>query len=165
LGVTNRIVISHVVLLPLHERLHIGRRDHADLVTQRSDLTGPVVGAGAGLHRHQATWLAGEKRQQLISSQLLAEDHAAGSIRAMRLKDRLGQVEPDCDNLFHGRLLCSGVLNTSTLAHRCRRGASTPSTRVGFRNWGRARNQTLIAMPDSGRGEGLFGVDVVEKGV
>src|SRR5665213_1807275 len=45
----------------------------------------------------------------------------------MRLKNRLGQIKADCANFTHGRLLCSGVFNTSTLALRCRQGASTPS--------------------------------------
>ena len=39
----------------------------------------------------------------------------------------LRDIQPDRANLSHGRLPLSGAINTSTLAHRCRRGASTPS--------------------------------------
>jgi hypothetical protein len=74
------------------------------------------MGAGAGLHCDDASGLAGQERQHLISSQLLSENDFARSIGAMRLEDRLGQIEPDYANFTHGRLLCSGVLNTSTLA-------------------------------------------------
>lgn len=35
----NRLGIGRIVLLPLHERLHIPRRDQPDLMTQRSDHT------------------------------------------------------------------------------------------------------------------------------
>ena len=38
----------------------------------------------------------------------------------MQLKNVLRQVQPDCGNWFHGRLLV--VRNTTTLAHRCGRG-------------------------------------------
>ncbi len=47
--------------------------------------------------------------------------------------------QPNCANFNHGRLLCSGVFNTSTLALRCRQGASTPSL-VGTNP---TRNSTL----------------------
>ena len=73
----DRLRIGHVVLLPLHERLDVSRSDQLGLVAQRTDLARPVVGAGAGLHRHQTARLAGEKGQHLISPQLLADDNAA----------------------------------------------------------------------------------------
>src|SRR5690606_41562193 len=44
----------------------------------------------------------------------------------MDLKHILRQIQTDNANLFHGRLL-QKVINVSILAHRCRRGASTPS--------------------------------------
>ncbi|MET3710864.1 hypothetical protein ABIC65_001566 [Sphingomonas trueperi] len=45
---------------------------------------------------------------------------------AVRMENGLGDIQPDCDSLRHGRLP-QWCFNTSTLAHRCRRGASTPS--------------------------------------
>ena len=34
--------------------------------------------------------------------QLTADDHLAGSVNAMNLKDRFGDVETDCRNRLHG---------------------------------------------------------------
>src|SRR3712207_9557146 len=45
----------------------------------------------------------------------------------MRLEHALRYVQPDRASLRHGRLLWWS-LDTATLAPRCRRGASTPST-------------------------------------
>ncbi|MDO9714325.1 recombinase family protein, partial [Paracraurococcus lichenis] len=52
----------------------------------------------------------------------------------------LRNIEPDRASLSHGRLPWWS-LNTSTLAHRCRRGASTPSHWVSSRS--QARAQTI----------------------
>jgi hypothetical protein len=73
----DRLGIGHVVLLALHERLHVRWRDQAGLMTQGGDLPGPVVGARTGFHRHNAPRLGGEERQHLVSSKLLPEIHRA----------------------------------------------------------------------------------------
>src|SRR5580693_1059984 len=49
-----------------------------------------------------------------------------GSIRAMQLEQVLRNVQTDRGSLLHGCLL-RWQFDTVTLAHRCRRGASTPS--------------------------------------
>src|SRR6478752_1257000 len=49
-----------------------------------------------------------------------------GSIRSMQLEHVLRNVQTDRGSLLHGRLL-RWQFDTATLAHRCRRGASTPS--------------------------------------
>src|SRR5215469_8378543 len=49
-----------------------------------------------------------------------------GSIRSMHLEHMLRDVQTDRANLLHGRLL-RWQFDTAILAHRCRRGASTPS--------------------------------------
>src|SRR5690349_24825303 len=49
-----------------------------------------------------------------------------GSIRSMQLEHVLRNVQTDRGSLLHGRLL-RWQFDTVTLAHRCRRGASTPS--------------------------------------
>lgn len=41
-------------------------------------------------------------------------------------ENMLGNIQPDYANFQHGRLP-QVVFNTSTVAHRCRRGASAPS--------------------------------------
>jgi len=67
-----------------------------------------------------------QKSKKLSSTDPLAEYHSTPLIRSVNMKDVLGDIHTDYDNFRHGRLP-QVVLNTSTLAHRCRRGASTPS--------------------------------------
>src|SRR5215472_9409979 len=55
-----------------------------------------------------------------------------GSIRSMHVEHVFRDVQTDRGSLLHGRLL-RWQFDTATLAHRCRRGASTPSpTAAGF---------------------------------
>src|SRR5262252_6918752 len=49
-----------------------------------------------------------------------------GSIRSMHVEHVFRDVQTDRGSLLHGRLL-RWQFDTATLAHRCRRGASTPS--------------------------------------
>src|SRR5215813_7840869 len=49
-----------------------------------------------------------------------------GTIRSMQLEHVFRDVQTDRASLLHGRLL-RWQFDTVTLAHRCRRGASTPS--------------------------------------
>src|SRR5215813_3201169 len=48
---TDGLCIGGIVLLPLDERLDVGRRDQAHMMAQLTDLTRPVVRAGTGFHR------------------------------------------------------------------------------------------------------------------
>jgi hypothetical protein len=50
----DRLGIGRVALLPLDERLDLGRRDQSHSVTQLPDLTTPVMSSAAGFQRHQA---------------------------------------------------------------------------------------------------------------
>ena len=125
-GFADRLGIRHVVLLALDERLHVGRRDQPHLVTEIADCSSPVMRARAGLHGDAAARLTREEGQHLLAPELLAEQNTAGCARAVRLEHVLGQVQADGANPFHGRLP-PVVPNTTTLARRCRRGASTPS--------------------------------------
>src|SRR4051794_10178158 len=72
-------------------------------------------------------------------SRLSSHDDARAAIWPMRiagLEYPLRNIEPDRASLAHGRLPW-WLLNTTTLAHRCRRGASTPSRspRMGSGQW------------------------------
>src|SRR4028118_952532 len=53
----DRLGISGIVLLALHERLHVSRRDQPDRMPERADLAGPMMGTAAGLHGDRAGWL------------------------------------------------------------------------------------------------------------
>jgi hypothetical protein len=114
-------------VLPLYERLHVSRRDQLHFVAELGDRTAPVMGAGAGLHGDAAGRLSGEEGQDLVAPKLLAEHWCAGGIRPVGVEDVLGQVQADGANLCHGRLP-PVVLNTTTLARRCRRGGVHPIT-------------------------------------
>jgi hypothetical protein len=102
---TDCLGISRVILLPLHERLDVGRRDQPHRVAQLVDLTPPVVRPGASLHRDNAGRLCCEEPKQLRPHETLAEQHMAGGIRPMRLENVLRDVQSDRDSLLHGRLL------------------------------------------------------------
>ena len=86
----------------------------------------PMMRPAACLHRDEASWLSGKEVEQLSAGQFATKHSLAAFIGPMRVKRTLGDIQPDCDNLRHGRPP-QVVINTSTLAHRCRRGASTPS--------------------------------------
>ena len=91
-GLTDGLGIRSLSLLSLDERLPVRRRDQLHRVAEFTDLPAPVVGAGAGLHRNCAGRQSGEERQNLVTPQLLAEDHRAGCIRSVRLKHVLGEI-------------------------------------------------------------------------
>src|SRR5499425_396615 len=127
---TNRLCIGGIILLPLDERLDVGRRDQAHMMAQLSDLTRPVVRTGTGFHRHDAPGLRGEETEKLRASDPLAKEHMPGTIRSMHLEHVFRDVQTDRGSLLHRRLL-RWQFDTVTLAHRCRRGASTPSSMCG----------------------------------
>src|SRR4051794_5774151 len=122
----DRLSIRHVILLPLDEGLHISGWDQPHRVAQLAKLPRPVVRPATSLQRYKTGWLPREKLEHLGPHQALAEHHPAGRIGPVRLKYPFRNIKPYRASLAHGRLPW-GLLNTTTLAHRCRRGASTPS--------------------------------------
>jgi hypothetical protein len=97
--------VSRVVLLPLHEELHVGGWNQADGVPQLHQLAAPVVRAGARLHGHDASRLGRKERKQPRTTELLAEHNRARCISAVRLENRLGDIKTYGANVSHGRLL------------------------------------------------------------
>ncbi len=75
--------IRRVVLVALH----IARRHHADLMTQRRDLSRPIVRARASLHAHQTRRQLLEKGENLTPAQLPTHNDLARRINAV---DRVG---------------------------------------------------------------------------
>src|SRR5215469_12369575 len=63
-----------------------------------------------------------------------------GSIRSMHVEHVFRDVQTDRGSLLHGRLL-RWQFDTATLAHRCRRGASTPSPEIGGLATSRAESE------------------------
>src|SRR3954462_1704347 len=86
----------------------------------------PSSAPPTSLQRHKTGRLPREKLKHLGPHQALAEHHPAGRIGPVRLKYPLRNIKPYRASLAHGRLSW-WLLNTTTLAHRCRRGASTLS--------------------------------------
>src|SRR6476469_2370060 len=68
-----------------------------------------------------------EERQDIATLQLTANDHLPGSINAVHLKDRLGDVETDCRDRLHVLLLrIVGALTAPTSMALTCRGRSRP---------------------------------------
>ena len=111
----DRLSIDRVVLVPLHERLDVGRRDQPHLMAQCHQFARPVVRAPAGLQRHRAARLGGEEVQQLRPAQLPAEYAPPARVRTVGMEHVLRDSQTDRGNLRHGRLP-QVVLNTATLA-------------------------------------------------
>src|SRR5690554_1315789 len=95
--------IGHVILLALHEWLHVGGWDQPHLMPDLPDLTPPEMGAATGFHRDNAGRKLSEECQDLVSSQLLAQHRPARSVGPVNLKHILRQIESDRDNLRHDR--------------------------------------------------------------
>jgi hypothetical protein len=62
-----------------------------------------MMGAAACLHSNCAWRQLREKAKKLLSSKFLAQYDRAIAISAMHLKNSLRQIQPDCNNLSHGR--------------------------------------------------------------
>src|SRR3954454_21206 len=95
--------------------LHSGTRHLGTIIT--APVRERDVCSGSG-------WQLLEERQDVAALQLTADDHLPGSINAVHLKDRLGDVETDCRDRLHSWLLrIVGVLTPPTsraLTCRCR---------------------------------------------
>lgn len=61
----------------------------------------PIMGATAGLHRHDTSRQLVEKFQNLSPTQLLAQNRSTNTVGAMHLKHILSQIEPNRDDLRH----------------------------------------------------------------
>src|SRR4051794_33021347 len=128
----DRLSIRHIILLPFDKGLYVSGWDQPHRVAQLAKLPRPVVRPATSLQRHKTGRLPREKLEHLGPYQALAEHHPAGRIGPVRLEYPLRNIKPYRASLAHGRLPW-WLFNTTTLAHRCRRGASTPSRRHGFR--------------------------------
>jgi len=89
--------------------------------------------ACASLHADQASRTLLEKRKQLASAKLAANDNSAAFIYTMDLEDALCEVNTNCGKLGHGWLLCSGRQHPNYGATRRReQEPSTPSIEMAF---------------------------------
>jgi hypothetical protein len=98
-GFANRLGIDRVVLLSLHERFYVGRRDQPYLVAKLGELASPVMSTATCLQRDGTTRLGCKEIQQLSSADPLAEHCSTTPICSMRVKNMLGDIQTDYDNL------------------------------------------------------------------
>jgi len=57
------------------------------------------MGASAGLHANDASWMLLEKREQLTAAKLAAHQHPTVLVYSMDLEDALCEVDTNCDKL------------------------------------------------------------------
>ncbi|MCC8954532.1 hypothetical protein H8B02_14070 [Bradyrhizobium sp. Pear77] len=88
----------------LCERLYIGGRDQPNFMAKLSELAGPVMCSTTRLQRYRATRLGREEIPPLSSADPLAEHCSTLSICSVHVKNVLGDIQTDYDNLRHGRL-------------------------------------------------------------
>src|SRR5262249_51078861 len=100
---------------------YIGGRDQPNFMTKLGEQTGPMMRSTTCLQRYRATRLGCEEIQQLSPRDPLAEYRSTPPLHSVSMKNIPGDIQTDYDSLRH-RPLPQVVLNTSTLAHQCRRG-------------------------------------------
>src|SRR3954462_3949810 len=90
----DRLCIGGIVLLPLHEWLHVSGRNEPHLMAELHQLAAPVMRASTGLHRHGARWLRSEELNQLLTRDTPTKQHGPGRICAMRVKTLFCITQP-----------------------------------------------------------------------
>ncbi len=100
------------------------RRNHAGIEATFAQLATPMVGAAAGLHRHEAAWgQLGALGQELLALERPVCDHLTCGINRVDLNDVLGQIDADSCNVAHGTSPSSRVetgFRHTNLGTRCR---------------------------------------------
>ncbi len=73
-------------------------------MAKTGQLARPMMRSATGLQRHHTAPLRRKEPQQLGPTDLLAEHRAPALIRAVRVKNMLGDIQTNRDNFVHGRL-------------------------------------------------------------
>ena len=119
--------IGGIVLMPLHIGLNVSWRHQLYGVAQCLQLARPVVRRGASLDADQAWRQLLEERQHVSTLQLPADHHLPISINAVNLKDRLRDIQTNCCDRLHARLLrIVGASTAPTSVALARRWRSRP---------------------------------------
>ena len=74
-------------------------------MAKRLQLTTPVMGRRTGFDTDQARLQTAEELQHLRPTDTLADNHRPVLVDAVNLQYRLGNIETDCRNRLHGKLL------------------------------------------------------------
>src|SRR5690242_20947209 len=87
--------------MSLDVRLHVGWWHQPHGMAERLELTRPMMRGSARLDPNKAWLQSLEKRQNVAALQLPADGDLAGSIDAMNLKNRFGDVETNRRDCLH----------------------------------------------------------------
>lgn len=91
-GFTNGFSIVAVVLVALDKGFDELRADELNMMPHAGEMSGPVVSAGASLHRDAARWLLKYKGTQLVAHQTATKHNPAIRCSAVQLEDILGNI-------------------------------------------------------------------------
>jgi hypothetical protein len=87
--------IRRIVLLAAHIGLHVSGRHQPHIMAQRHQLPPPMVRRAAGLQPHKTGRKRRKERQKILALDGFGDNHAPGSIDAVNLKHKLGDIKPD----------------------------------------------------------------------
>lgn len=88
----DRLGIGGIVLLTLHKRLHVLRRDQLHFMALPGQFPCPVMGAAAGLQHDHCGRLLGHESEEGRTRELFAKRHLARQQRSMKLENGLCQI-------------------------------------------------------------------------
>src|SRR5207245_3772374 len=114
--------ISGIVLLPLHIRLHVGRRHQAHSMTERLEFARPMMRGCAGLDTDKTWRQLLEESSDVTALQFAPDDHFPFGVDAVNLKNRFCDIETNCRDRLHGLAPPNQVtpLATMVVALTCR---------------------------------------------
>jgi hypothetical protein len=101
-GRPDRLRVSRIGLVALHERADLLWREQPHLVAELPKLASPLVGTATGFHHHPGGLPVGEPRQDLGPPELQPLDAAGLGVDPVQLEHVLGDVHRDVSQL-HGR--------------------------------------------------------------
>src|SRR6266700_1859326 len=114
--------VGGIVLLPLHIRLHVGRRHQAHSMTQRLEFARPMMRGCAGLDTDKTWRQLLEESSDVTALQFAPDDHFPFGVDAVNLKNRFCDIETNCRDRLHGLAPPNQVtpLATMVVALTCR---------------------------------------------
>jgi hypothetical protein len=111
-GLADRLRVRGIILLPFNVWLHVGRRHQPHGVSERLELTRPMVRLGTGFDADQGRWQLLKNRQDVAALQLTSDNYIALRINAVDLEHRLGDVvqRRECRDVPRtGKTRCQGM--------------------------------------------------------
>ncbi|BCG83645.1 hypothetical protein MesoLj113b_71870 (plasmid) [Mesorhizobium sp. 113-3-3] len=95
----DRFRVGRIVLVALDVGLYVSRRHQLDHMPECNQLPRPMVRRRAGLHADEARLHIAKQRDKLIAPNFSTEHRVSSIIDAVNLKDVLGDIQSNRDNL------------------------------------------------------------------